>query len=304
MPRAADVRVTLPLTKWARDKKWNEATPWLLPAISPYEPVASEKGTYKYYGDEMLYDDVQDLKSETGETNEIGYDMAEGSFETDERAFKTFVSYKSIRQWKHPETAKKRAVRFCQNRLLLKAERRMVALAAATSNTTTPSNDWDHADATPVDDIALAKATFKTNCGLPATDLVVPEHVMEELAVADQIQALVKYQQFFNMLKLTGANFAAQSPFGLRWHVADKMYRSSVRGATAANSHIWGDDAYLFRASREELDAPWAKTFQFSKWLVFEWEDKDRGGFLIKVTTDYLVKEITSEAVHKMVDVT
>lgn len=304
MPRAADVRVSLPLTSWARDAKWNERLPWLLPVIAPYEDVASQKGTYKYYGTEMLLDDVDDTKAEKGETNEIGYNIDETDYATIERGFKVFVSYKEIQQWKHPETAKKRAVRFLQNRLLLRAERRMVSSASGTSNTTTPSYDWDHADATPVDDIAAAKAAFKTACGLPATDIVVPEHVMEELAVADQIQSLAKYQQFFNMLKITGANFAAQSPFGLRWHVADKMYISSTRGATETKAAVWGDDAYLFRVSNDELDAPWAKTFRFSKWLVFEWEDKDRGGFYVKITSDYITKVVNTNAVHKMVDVT
>jgi len=304
MPRAADVRVSIPLTKWARDAKWNEGLPWLLPVVAPYEPVASEQGTYKYYGTEMLLVDVQDVKAEKGETNEIGYDISEDEFTTYERAFKTFVSYKEIRQWQHPETAKKRAVRFLQNRLLLKAERRLVALAAAAAGTSTPSNDWDHADATPVDDIAAGKAAFKTACGQAATDIVVPEHVMEELAVADQIQDLQKYQNFFNMMHITGANFAKQSPFGLRWHVADKQYISSVRGATVATAAVWGDDAYLFRVSNDSLDAPYAKTFRFSAWLVFEWEDKDRGGFYVKCTSDYITKVVNAAAVHRFIDVT
>lgn len=304
MPAASDVRVSITLTKYARDKKWNEDLPWVLPIISPFDDVGSETGVYKTYGDEMLYVDVSDEKSEKGETNEIGYDMDEATFTTKEYAFKTFVSYKEQRQWKHPETAMKRATRFCQNRLLLKAERRLVALASATSNTTTPSNDWDHASATPVDDIAAAKAAFKSACGLPATHIIVPEHVMEELAVADQIQSLTKYQNFFNMLKLSGAAFADKSPFGLTWVVADKQYRSSVRGATATNAYVWGDDAYLARVSNDQLDAPWCKTFRFSPWLVFKWEDKDRGGHYVKVTTDYVIKEVNSDAVHKMVDVT
>lgn len=304
MPRSADVRFSVPLTRFARDPKWNEQLPWALPIVAPFDDVQSEAGVYKIYGDEMIYNDVSDVKTEKGETNEIGFDMTEGTFTTKEYGFKTFVSYKQMKLWKHPETAKQRAVRFCQNRLLLKAEVRLHALADATTNDTTPTYDWDHASATPVDDIAAAKAAFKLKCGLPATHIIVGEHIMEELAVADQIQNLQKYQNFFNMMKITGANFATQSPFGLVWVVGDKMKRTSVRGATAVNGYVWGDDAFLVRASKDELDAPWAKTFRFSPWLVFEWEDKDRGGAYVKVTSDYVIKEVTANAVHKIVDVT
>jgi len=300
----ADVRVDTYLTTLARDYRYNEAEAFIADEVAPIKPCASSSYKYKIYGTEVLDNEIDDIKAAKSGTNEVGYDITEGSGTIPTRALKTFVSDEEIKESRDPVKPMEDAVAFLTKRLKLLHEMRLVVLMAATSYGATPSNDWDHADGTPIADISLAKLTLKAACGQKATRLVAGDHVFEELAVATGILGYVKYQSFYDVLASDGEKFASTPKLGVSPLVSSAMKDSADAGAAASLGRVIGDDAYLVRTASGERDAPWAIQPEASGFVVTKWRDEDRGGWWVKEMHKRTFKEVTATAIYKFTDVT
>ena len=298
-----NVRVDSYLTGFARDYNWNDDA-WISDVIAPVKKVKSSSYKYKYYGKEATRNEVDDIKAPKGATNEVSYDIAEGSGVIVPRALKTFVDDHEIREAPDPVRPLEDATVFVMKRLKLLKEQRLVTLMAATSNSTTPTYDWDHASATPMSDIIAGKASFKGNLGKGPNYLVMGDDVADELSFADEILSNTKYQGFYDWLTSTADKMAARKPWGLSWLISSALYDTADAGATASLGRVIGEDAYLVRVESGSRIATWAIQPMCSDWVVTRWRDEDRGGWYVKVEHQSTFKEVTSEAIYKFTDVT
>lgn len=299
-----DVRVDTYLTGFARDYGFNPDEAFVADEVAPIKQCASSAYKYKAYGTEVTDNEIDDMKAAKGGTNEIGYDITEGSGTIPTRALKVFVSDDEIKESRDPVKPAENAVIFVTKRLKLLHEIRLEVLMAATTNGATPANDWDGASGAPIADIALAKATLRAACGRKATVLVAGDHVWEELAVATGILDYVKYQSFYDILAADGEKFAKSPKWGVKPVVSSAMKDAADPGVTASLGHVIGDNAYLIRTVDGERECPWAIQPEASGFVVTKWRDEDKGGWWFKVMHKRTFKEVTATAIYEFIDIT
>lgn len=302
MPAVSSVRTDSYLTGFARDYKFNEGA-WIADKIAPVKKVKTSSYKYKYYGTEGLRTEIDDIKGSRAGTNEVSYELGEGSGTILTRALKAFVSDEEIAQAADPVTPMEDAVVFVMSRLRLLHEMRLFTLMNATTNSTAVT-DWDNASGVPLTDIMTYKGTMFTSIGKEPTHLVIGWHVANELSQAAGLSDKIKYQSFHDAAGLTGSGVAAMKPGGLEVVISSAVYDSADAGATASLAMGIGDAAYLVRVANGSRDCTWAIQPQCMDWVVTKWRDEDKGGWYVKVHHGTTIKEVTSGAIYEIDDVT
>ena len=307
MPNPTDYRFSVPLTNFLRNYKFELQT-MVQDIVAPRKPRRNAKGEYMSLGTELWKIDVSDAKGPRSEPNEIAYDTSLTSFACDEYALAIFVSDKERREALSPWDPMRQAAITLRHALMLRKEKRVVDLAAATSNTTTPANDWDNALATIVADVNAGKAAMKAALGWKPNTVLWGDHISDEIVGQADIVDLIKYAAAMarptSILDNLSSDDLPPRMFGMRRLEPSAQYDTAQPGATASVASIWGDDAYAFRVDNAAESPTWAITPESLGMSVRTVREEKRMGFTLIAGWEYDVIETTAAAVHKFVGVT
>lgn len=304
MPSGQEVVVDVTLTNFIRDYRFQDQM-MAQDIVAPLIPVTSFKGRWKELGRELLNIHVSDTGGDTDETNRIDYGVTEKTYEAIERRLKILVTDRELRNAPSRLQLMRQAAITVTHGLRLRQEYRIATLAGATSNTSSPANDWDDPSATIVADIKAGKLAFKAALGMKPTHILIPDHVADEImgqadiiALLQAAAALSDARGIFNQFDLPA------TLLGMKTIVPDAMYNSAEPGATESISRIWGDDAYLFSVRAPGMGARWAAQARSLGFTIVRWRSMDPAGWWVKAVHETDEVEVTSEAIHKFVDVT
>jgi hypothetical protein len=276
--------------------------------IAPIVPRTTSTGEYHAMGKELFDIHVSDVKGIHDHPNTLHYDVSKGSFEAKEYALMIPVSDKERRESLSPWDPMRRASITLRHALRLRKERRLVELAAATSNNSTPAQDWDDALATIVADVNAGKAAMKTALGWKPNTCVWGDHISDEIVGQADIIDLIKYAAAMAKPTAILDNLSSDDlpgrMFGMRRLQPTAMYNTAQPGAAGSYANAWADDAYLFYVAPGNVGPSWAVTIQSLGMSVRTVRDDKMGGWFVVAGWEYQVKEVTAEAVHKLIDVT
>ena len=307
MPSIHDVRVDVTLTNFVRNYRF-ERQLMAHDLIAPLVPVTSFAGRYKELGKELLNINVSDSGGERGETNEIGYDVTEATYEAIERRLKILVTDREIKYSPSKLQPMRQAAIAVTHALKLRQEARIETLAVATSNSTTPGNDWDNAAATIVADVNAGIAAMKGILGFKPTHWLIPDHVADEIAgqatIVAAIQAAAAMNRPMELLNTLHGGALPSVMFGMKVIIPTVMYNSAEPGAAIVVARIWDQDSYLFSLGGAGTGANWAVQMQSTAFTIVKWRNPDPPGWYVKAVFERDEIEVTPEAIHKFIDVT
>ena len=303
MPQLENVRADAYLTGVVRDAQWNDEG-YIHDEICTVVPAKSSSVKYKIRGSESTYNDVATTKSRRARPNFVDFDFTNGSAAIETYEQMGWVDDDDVRDAVDEIDPFNECVLDLRSRVNLMIEIDLVTLMAATSYGSTPSNDWDHADGTPLTDLMTGKNAGPTQCGKDFTHFIIGDHVANELAVAKGVLDNVKYQSFWDVLSATGEKFASQDRLGLTPVLAKAKKEGAIRGATASIARVIGDDAYLIRKTAGKRGNPYCLKAVLSDFYVVKARDDMAGGWDVKVGTKIKLIEFSATSIYKFTDVT
>ena len=303
---ATSVRIDTTMTAFMRAYKFGDQ--FAYDRLARHVTVPTSAGRYKTLGSEMSDINVADQAGTAGEAGVIGATMSEATFKTYERKLKTLVTDKTIREAPAIFNPMKFAALLCTTGLKLRAEKRVSDLADATSNTTTPSDDWDDELATIVADVNAGKKAFKTALGDKPTDWLIPDHVADEIVGQADIVDLIKYSAAMakptSILDNLSADDLPKRMFGMNVLMPNCRYTTNEPGVTRVLANIWGDESYLFRVDPSGMSNGWAVTPTSRNLTVVKWRTNDPEGWWVMAVWEVDHIEVAAGACHQFIDVT
>lgn len=314
MPDYRDVRVNVTLTNFVRNYKFENVN-FMADIVAPPVAVTTSVGTYKTLGRELLSSQHSDALGPEGQLTKIGYEMGSGTYECLPYGLKILVTDREIKQAPAGFDPLRQAAVTLVHGLKLREELRVVALAAAASTSNpdcsvTPSNDWDHADATIVSDITSTKALFIANMGgWDPTHILFGNHIGNEIVNQVDLGALIQAAAALGRptdllnLAFTGDNLPSRI-FGMQLLQPKVYHNTALIGATEVLANVWGDDAYMFYIDPSPDSATWARQFRLTDVVVRQWRENDPAGWWVAAEWEVDEVQTTSAAIYRMVDVT
>jgi hypothetical protein len=312
MPDYRDVRVNVTLTNVIRDYKFQDQQ-FAADIVAPPVQVVSSIGTYKTLGRELLSTQHSDALGGEGELTRIGYEMGSATYECLPYGLKMLVTDREIRQSPPGFDPMRQAAITLLHGLKLREELRIATLAAVAGtpvNYSTPSNDWDHADATIVTDINAAKVLFKANMGgRGPTHFLFGDHVANEIVNQIDLSTLVVAAAALNRpLDLLNTAFSGDDLppriFGMQKIVPSVYHNTALIGATEALANIWDQDAYMFLLSSDLQGATWAHQFRLTDAVVRQWRSEDPSGWWVAAEWEVDEVEVNANAKWRFIDIT
>jgi len=307
--RSKDLAIQTDLTNMVRAYRPENFT-YIGDIVAPRKPVGSKSGRYKTLGQEGWDVDLSDYLSDEGEATTLTYAAGNVAYYIDPHGMKTFVSDEAMNE-NIPINAAAIATMRLQQACLLRQEIRIRNLADATGNTTTPATDWD-TSATIHTDVAAAQAIMQPALGARANVIALGDHIADEMlgnsSMKGDIAAASAVQdgrKFFGMM--TSAGLAeATNPWGMRVILPNAFYNTAAPGLARTKARVWGDDGFMFYVDSETFTSSWAVQFELLKETIVRWRDEMRGtgGWWYKLIYKRIAKEITPEAVLKLIDLT
>lgn len=306
---AAGMVIQEDLTNLARSyKPWQQTM--IADEVAPRVSVMTETGRYTTWGQEGFDIAVSDQLADDANAGELVFSAAKVSFQIDPRGLQTFVSDR-VAKVRGAASAAAHATTLLSHALALRQEIRVRNLADATSNTSTPGTDWDTSTAINTD-VAAAQAAMETLLGLRGTHIAFRNQIADEIIgnpnTAANIAAAATVTDGRKYLGMMEGQSLAQvtNPWGLRVLIPSCSYNSANPGLARVKAQVWGDDGFLFHIDRESETSTWAVQLEYLAPVVVSWRVMERGigGTMYKMFYQRLAKEITPEAVHKLIDLT
>lgn len=306
---AAGMVIQQDLTNLARTYKPDNFT-FINEAVAPIVRVQTESGRYSALGQEGFDVDVSDHLADDGQAGTLVWAAEKVSFQIDPRGLQTFVSDRVMIQ-QGAVNAATTATKLLKQALMLRQEIRVRNLADATSITSTPATDWD-TSATVHTDVAAVQSLMQGALGLRANMIALGDHIADELLgnanLVGNIAAASAVQDGRKWLGMvTSAGLAAATnPWGMTVVLPNSFYTSSAPGLARTKARVWGDDGFIFYIDRDTETSAWAVQFSYLEPMVVRWRDESRGvgGWWYKMIYQRLVKELTPEAIVKLIDLT
>lgn len=296
------------MTNLVRAYRFEEQT-FIADIVAPRRAVRSRIGRYKNRGKEALNIDVSDKLSDRGMANEIGFAATESTYLIDPHGLKGFCSDDEIDESGAIQCATELSI-LLKAATMLRQEIRVRNLADATSFTTNPANDWDTSAAVHMD-VKDAVQSMKGRLGFRPNVIVLGDHICDEIVANANIKAdIVASTSVADgrdyMRSMTGADLPRFRPWGMEMLQPDAQFNSASPGLAIANplDRVWGDDGYLFRSDNETRTMTWALQLELLRETIVRWRTEDPAGWWYKIVYKRVVKEITPEAVHKLIDLT
>jgi len=275
--------------------------------IAPIKTVRSYTGTYKTRDKSALDVDVSDEGSQEGATNEIHFNVGEGTYTCEDRKLKIWVSDKEILERGALDPMQEGAV-LLKHGMELRQEIRIRNLAEATTNAVTIGTDWDTSDAIHTD-ITTNQIAFEAACGMPATHAVINSDVAGEILAnaavgSGGLGTVPQARNAADALSSLGWKNFPKYAWNMRIIVTNCRYNSAKPMATRVASYIWPDTMFMFRVDNSIRATTWAIQPELLSDTIVRWRDDDRGGWYLKILRSRDEVEVTSDAVRELDDVT
>lgn len=305
---AAQMNVQMDLTNFARVYK-PELFNYIQDTVAPRVKVQTESGRYTAFGQEGYDIDTSDYLADDASPNTILWAAEKVSFQIDPRGLQTFVSDRVMDQ-RGPGNAATIATKLLKQQLTLRQEVRVRNLAEATSQSVTPGTNWDTSSAIWTD-ISGAQAVMQGALGVRANVIAIGDHILDSMLANTNMKgdiaaaaAMLDGRKFLGLMSgpdLPGVTTMA----GMTIVSPNSFYRSSNPGLARVNTRVWGNSVYLFHIDGGSETLTWAIQFEYLPETVVRWRDESRGigGWWYKMFYQRVVKEITPEAVYKLIDV-
>jgi len=306
MAKSTDVVVDVTLTNFVREFPYAMQT-FAQDDAAPSTPVGSFKGRFKSLGEELMDVHVDDLAGERAPSNEIGHDVSETTYLCDEYRLRQLVTDKEQKAAPPGLDMMRQAAINVAWALKLRRELRVATLAAATSNDSTPANNWNAAAGTIVADCNAAITSFKALFAIAPNTMILGDNVADAIAgqadIISLLQTAAALQQPWNMMTLLSGQQLPSHMFGCKVSVPSIMHNTAKKGAARTLAKVWGDEVYFTYSSQSPQGMSWARTFESIRPLIVRWRSSDPEGWYIKAVNEYEIQEIHSNAIWKLIDV-
>lgn len=249
--------------------------------ILPPVQVAVSSGNFsKVLIEELLRDDRNPVRAPGAEYARDHTKFTQDSFVCRERGLEEVLDRQELEQFAYTglmfeQMGADRSLAGTLRHL----EREQVGLLQATGTFSNSgvNNEWDdHANATPINDVAVAVEAFRSNCGYLPNVMALSGKQLRHLKRVDEIVDRLKYSGIDDPKNIDEMALAAL--FGIeRLVVFDSLRNTAAEGATASLADIW-DDEYVgfYRVSSSpdlKGDPRVGATFQFQGVMVEQYEE-------------------------------
>ena len=307
--RSKDLAIQTDLTNMVRAYKPENWT-YIGDVVAPRKPVGSKSGRYKTLGQEGWDIDLSDYLSDEGEATTLNFAVGNVAYYIDPHGMKTFISDESMEE-NIPINAATIGVMRLKQATMLRQEIRIRNLADATSNTSTPGTDWDTSSVIH-NDVAAGQEIMQPALGQRANIIALGDHIMDQVVGnANMISSIAAAMAATDGRKLLGAATSTgiaevTNPWGMRVLLPNSFYNTAAPGLARTKARVWGDDGFMFYVDNETFTSTWAVQFELLKETIVRWRDEMRGtgGWWYKLIYKRVAKEITPEAVVKLIDLT
>jgi hypothetical protein len=283
--------------------------------VFPRVPVSSEAGKYAVWTREDFFRvDTDPMLPDRSETKEIDFTVSTESYSCEEYALRTSVSEREERQ--AASLGGSRLLRLRETKvqgvrdiIALHREVRVAALLTAAgglSNSSTPSVNWSHADATIEADILTAKEAVYDDIGRPPNTIIIPWKLANAIAIQPDIREILKYTVDGRQLLALGENVLPAMLWGLKVIVPQVQATTSHEGAgTQTFTDVWGDSArVLYINPTPDTERPSVGyTLQTRGFEVRTWREDDPNVERIRVSDGILEEKLVApEAGYELID--
>ena len=302
--RSRDLAIDITMTNFVRAYKFETLT-FIGDTVAPRRAVKSKSGRYKTRGKEALDIHVSDQLSDRGMANEIVWAAGETPYFIDPHGLVGFCSDEEIEENGALQCATEVSI-LLKAAVALRQEIRVRNAADATSNTSTPATNWD-TSATIHSDVKDAKQAMKSLSGFLPNVFAIGDHIADAVVAntnikSDIVSAMSVADGREVLSAMSGQDLARFRPWGMQVVMPDCMYNSANAGLARVLARVWGDDGYMFRIDNEMRSMTWALQFEMLKEMIVRWRSENPGGWYYTIIYKRVVKEVTPESIHKLID--
>lgn len=318
----SEFHVDAALSNFSVSEKFNGQDAYIAGIIAPQFPVKKKSDVFYRFKSDYINTDLDDQRDGKGFANEVSWTFTTDNFSTKERALRKFSTQNELDNADDVVQVDQRDALHIKQRLLLSYERRVQALAAATTFKLTPTTKWDATGTTTImADIVTAKNLFREQVGVDPTHLVMDSKVADLIAIQPEIQNITKYllasgkvNDLNGSLIATSGSTLQNGPGGgslpavlqgMTVVVAKSFYNTANPQQTRSVVRTWGKDVYLVYVDpTPSIEVPtWAKTFVFENLTMWQYTQAGRRGRYVEGYWTIDEKETLSGAIFKIVSV-
>jgi len=238
MPQAKDMHIDVPLSNLAI--QLGSGGGFVADIVFPVLSVQKESDKYYIFEREEISDDVQTLRADGAEADEIEWSTTTDTYSAEEYALRHLVTRRSLENADSPLRPKQTATRKLLGKIRLGIEKRINALI---NNTTTfenasPSTKWDDTSPTIEKDVDDGKLAFVKQCGHEPTHIIIPKDVSKVVKRDSTVRELVKYTQ--SNLLVNGD--LPPTLWNMKVVIPGALQNEAAPGLTESIDFIWDDD--------------------------------------------------------------
>lgn len=313
----SEFHVDAALSNFAVSERFNGQDAYIAPIIAPQFPVKKKSDVFFRFKSDYINTELDDQRDGKGFANEVSWTFTTDNYSTKERALRKFSTQNEMDNADDVVQVDQRDALHVKQRLMLAYERRVQALAAATTNVLTPTTKWDAVTTTTIlSDIVSAKQSFRANVGVDPTHIVMDSLVADKIAIQTEIKDIVKYWLASGNINIDGS-IAARSGTGLSSAdggslpkvlqgmnvvIAKSFYNSANPQQTRTVVRTWGKDVFLVYVDpTPSIESPtWAKSFVFENLTMWQYQVPGRRGRYVEGYWTIDEKETLTGAIYKI----
>lgn len=270
--------------------------------LPPIQTSVSSGNFSKVLLEELLRDDRNPVRAPGAEYSRDHLKFTQDSFTCTERGLEEVLDRREMKQFAYTDLMFEQlgADRSLAG-TLRHLEREQVGLLQATGTFANNgvNDEWDdHANATPINDVATAVEVFRLQCGYLPNVMALSGKQLRHLKRVDEIVDRLKYSGIDDPKNIGVSELAAL--FGIEKIVVfDSLRNTAAEGASASLGDIW-DDEYVgfYRVSASpdlKGDPRVGATFQFGGVVVEQYEEARVRGDIVRARIDVGPKIIHPE---------
>jgi len=287
MPQAKDMHIDVPLSNLAI--QLGSGGGFVADTVFPVLPVQKESDKYYIFEREEIDDDVQTLRADGAEANEIEWSTTTDTYSAEEYALRHLVTKRTLDNADTPLRPKQTTTRKLLGKLRVGIEKRVNALLdnTTTFEDDTPSVKWDAGASVVIEEnVDDAKLAFVKQCGHEPTHIIIPKAVSKVVKRDSTVRELIKYTQ--SNLLVNGD--LPPTLWNMNVVIPGSLQNEAAPGLTESIDFIWdGDNVILVYVDPNPGLETCSVGYQFRK--------AQEGNLDIAVTT-YLVPNRKGEMVE------
>jgi hypothetical protein len=271
--------------------------------VMPRVPVTKESDIYYLDDTSELNVDNNGLRAPGAPPNEFVWTFSTAQYLCHEYEKAYFLPARVRANADEGVGIEQKAILKPTKNLKMLLERRVAAIAAATSNVATPTTNWDQADATIESDVNDAKQAIHDAIGIDPNIAFCDIKVAREIVAQADIREILKYTRLQDPKSLLHSEIQKiiDGLFDLKWYIAGQYYNTANQGQTASLSAVWGTAVYFAYVDpgASMLDPTWAKQFVSQDFVAKRWTVDGRNGEYFEVSHVVDEKETLAGALYK-----